>query len=129
MPDQHDRAVDGLDHVADDAGVEADPSQRIRRGERRVASALELADHSCEPGRVSEGAVDEDDGGTRHGVLLRVEEVTPMTLRHRTQASRPRGCAGPDVGIVPGTEGPGGRWLLLHGTLPTPQIWDGGSCP
>jgi hypothetical protein len=73
MPDQHDRAVDGLDHVADDAGVEGDPSQRVRRGEYRVAGALELADHSREPGRVGEGAVDEDDGGTRHGFSSRLE--------------------------------------------------------
>src|SRR5690242_14048241 len=89
MPDQHDRAVDGLDHVADDAGVEGDASQRVRRGERRMAGALELADHSREPGRVGEGTVDEDDGGTRHGVLLRVGEATQTTLRHRTRASRP----------------------------------------
>jgi hypothetical protein len=32
-----------------------------------MADGLELADNSCEPGRVGEGAVDEDDGGTRHG--------------------------------------------------------------
>jgi hypothetical protein len=38
-----------------------------------VTGALELADHSREPGRVGEGAVDEDDGGTRHGVLLRLK--------------------------------------------------------
>src|SRR6202020_2506646 len=89
---QHDRAVDGADHVADDAGVEGDASQRVRRGERRVAGALEFPDHSREPGCVGEGAVDEDDGGTRHGVLLTVGEVTPTTLRHRTRASRPRGA-------------------------------------
>src|SRR5215831_13102687 len=92
MPDQHDRAVDGLDHAADDAGVEADASQRVRRGERRVTGALELADHSGEPGRVGEGAMDEDDGRTRHGVLLKVGEVAPTTLRHRTRASRPPGA-------------------------------------
>jgi len=40
MPDKHDRAVDGLDHVADDAGVVGDPSQRVRRGEHRVPGAL-----------------------------------------------------------------------------------------
>jgi hypothetical protein len=92
MPDQHDRAVDGLDHVADDAGVEGDASQRVRRGERRVAGALKLADHSREPGCVGEGAVDEDDGRTRHEVLLRVGEVAPTTLRHRTRTSWPRGA-------------------------------------
>jgi hypothetical protein len=55
MPDQHDRAVDGLDHVADDAGVEGDASQRVRRGERRVAGALEL----------SAGLVTDQAAGTR----------------------------------------------------------------
>src|SRR5262249_28759155 len=33
--------------------------------------------------------MDQDDGGTRHGVLLRVGEVTPTTLRHRTQRADP----------------------------------------
>jgi hypothetical protein len=67
MPDEHDRAIDGLDHVADDTGVEGDAPQRVRWGEHRVAGALELADHSREPGRVGEGTMDEDDSGTRHG--------------------------------------------------------------
>jgi hypothetical protein len=31
----------------------------------------------------------------------------------------------PGVGIVTGMDGPGGRWLLLHGTPLTPQVWDG----
>jgi hypothetical protein len=57
-----------------------------------VAGALELADHSREPGCVGEGAVDQDDGEARHGVLLGVGQVTPPTLRHRTRARRPGGA-------------------------------------
>src|SRR5215472_633463 len=53
-----------------------------------------------------------------------VGEMTPTTLRHRTRASRP-GCAAPGVGIVTGMDGPGGWWLLAHGTPLTPQVWDG----
>src|SRR5262250_3525199 len=38
------------------------------------------------------------------------------------------GCAAPGVGTVTSMEGPGGRWLLLHGTPLTPQVWDGVAC-
>ena len=96
MPDQHDRAVDGLDHAADDAGVEGNASQWVRRGERRVAGTLKLADHSREPGCVGEGAVDEDDGGTRHGRFSSGWRGAPTTLRHRTRA--------PARGSPPGTQ-------------------------
>ena len=52
---------------------------------------FKLADHSREPGCVGEGAVDEDDGGTRHGRFSSGWRGAPTTLRHRTRASRPRG--------------------------------------
>src|SRR5262249_629027 len=54
-----------LDHVGDDAGVEGDAPQRVRRGEHRVAGALPLPDHSREPGRVRESAVGPDHGRNR----------------------------------------------------------------
>ena len=31
----------------------------------------------------------------------------------------------PGVRIATSTEGPGDRWLLLHGTPLTPRVWDG----
>ena len=33
----------------------------------------------------------------------------------------------PDAGIDGGMSGPGQRWLLLHGTPLTPQVWEGAS--
>src|SRR5215475_13422864 len=94
MPDEHDRTVDGLDHFAHDAGVEGDAAKWVRRGKHRVAGALELADHSPEPGRVGEGAVDEDDSRARHHrVLLGFERW--LQRRYVTRAER---------------VGPGGTW-------------------
>ena len=72
MPDQHDRAVDGLDHVADDAGVEATARNGFG-GVSAVWPALCARGSLRRPWIVGEGAVDEDDGGIRHRVLPGLE--------------------------------------------------------
>src|SRR5215470_11831852 len=107
MPDQYDRAIDGLDHVADDAGVEADASQRVRRGEHRVACAFELADHSREPGRVGEGTMDEDDGRTRHGGSPQDWAGGPHDVTSADPERADPGAPPQAFGIVTGMHGPG----------------------
>jgi hypothetical protein len=54
-----------------------------------MAGALQLADYPGEAGRVGEGAVDEDDGGLTHWILLPAD-AQKVTLRAYGLARRGR---------------------------------------
>jgi hypothetical protein len=58
---------------------------RLRSG----FGGLQLADYPGEAGRVGEGAVDEDDGGLTHGILLPAD-AHKVTLRAYGLARRGR---------------------------------------
>jgi hypothetical protein len=67
MTDEQDRLVDLIDHALEVLPVAAaQAAQRIRRSDHRDAFAEKLVVQAAKAGRISERAVDEDDGGVSH---------------------------------------------------------------
>src|SRR5579859_2851303 len=89
MPDEDDRPFDGGGVASDGVGIERQAAQGVHRRPDLNRPVLKLPDHPRIPGGVSEGAVYEDDRGTRcHdcslGFVLLVSMFTMNPRRHHS---------------------------------------------
>src|SRR3954454_1930139 len=89
MPDEHDGALELIDDRGRIGGVGRDPAKGRWRRENRVVVTVETVEHGAPARSVSEGAVDEEDGGVGHASApaLRVPGSRPCVLL--------AGCTGP----------------------------------
>jgi hypothetical protein len=84
MTDEQDGPVDLTDHSLEVLAVPAaQTSQRVRRSDHRHTFAEKLVVQTAKAGRVSERAVDQDDGGISHGKLPFQSDERAITITDR----------------------------------------------
>jgi hypothetical protein len=133
MTDQQDRPGDLTNHGLEAVAVAAvETAQRVRRSDHRHVFAEKLVIQTTKAGRVSERAVDENNGWISHFQSLRSDWVNGSTrtsgdvgimstdacctpFRRRCD---PRSCSLPPPGVVSGTRL---GFSLLPGI--TPAVW------
>ena len=85
VADEHDRAVDGANQVADGGGVGGEAAQRVGGRDDAVTGVEQRVDDAVPARRLGERAVDEHDRGAHEEVLrLEIGAVLPSlkTGRH-----------------------------------------------